>query len=154
MKKEQTGGVTIGKEKFWTLTYADDIALLAKNEGDLKGMMKRFKKFITSKGMVLSAEKLKIIVFENGRGRKKKREWKWGEESIEEVKEIKYLGYILQKNAGTEKQMIERFKRATDAMKKTWSIGERLCKNDYRRRIKMFDALVGSVALYGAEICE
>lgn len=37
-------------------------------------------------------------------------------------------------------------------MKKTWSIGERLFKDDYERRIKMFDALVGSVALYGAEV--
>ncbi|KAM0724674.1 hypothetical protein ACS0PU_009058 [Formica fusca] len=37
-------------------------------------------------------------------------------------------------------------------MKLTWSIGERLFKDDYKRRMKMFDALVGSVALYGAEI--
>lgn len=94
------------------------------------------------------------MVFENGRERKKKREWKWGEESIEEVKEIKYLGYIMQKNGRAEKQVMERFKRVMIAMKKTWSIGERLFKNDYRRRAKMFDALVGSVALYGAEIWE
>lgn len=64
-------------------------------------MLKRFKKFIEKKGLVLSAEKSKIIVFENGKGRKKKREWKWEEEDIEEIKEIKYLGYILQKKGNT-----------------------------------------------------
>lgn len=32
IKKEQTGGVTIGKEKVWTITYADDIVLLVKTE--------------------------------------------------------------------------------------------------------------------------
>lgn len=32
IKKEQAGGVTIGKEKVWTITYADDIVLLAKTE--------------------------------------------------------------------------------------------------------------------------
>lgn len=51
-----------------------------------------------------------------------------------------------------QKNILERVKRATIAMKKTWSIGEKLFKDDYGRRVKMFDALVGSVALYGAEI--
>lgn len=37
------------------------------------------------------------------------------------------------------------------AMKKTWSIGERF-RDDYKRRMKMFNVLIGSVALYGAEI--
>lgn len=38
------------------------------------------------------------------------------------------------------------------AMKMLWSIGEKLFKEDYSRRIKMFDALVESIALYGAEV--
>lgn len=38
------------------------------------------------------------------------------------------------------------------AMKQTWSIGERLFKDDYKKRIKMFNALVGSIALYGTEV--
>lgn len=37
-------------------------------------------------------------------------------------------------------------------MKQTWSIGERIFADDYEKRIKMFNALVGSVALYGTEI--
>ena len=76
MRKEQTGGVTIGKEKFWTITYADDMVLLAKSEEELKGMMRRFKKYLERKNMLLSIEKSKILVFEEGRGRKRKREWK------------------------------------------------------------------------------
>lgn len=40
IRKEQTGGVTIGKEKFWSLTYADNMILVARNEEDLKGMLK------------------------------------------------------------------------------------------------------------------
>lgn len=31
-------------------------------------------------------------------------------------------------------------------------MGERMFKEDFGRRVKMFNALVGSVALYGAEI--
>jgi len=68
------------------------------------------------------------------------------------VKKIRYLGYIMQKNGGAEKHMKERLRRVVIAMKQTWSIGERLFKEDFVRRVKMFNALVGSMALYGAEI--
>lgn len=108
MNKEQTGGVIIGKVKFWTWTYADNRIPLAKNEKDSRSMLKRFRKYLTRKGIILSAGKSKVMVFEKGRGRKKKREWRWGEESIEEVKEIKYLGYMTRKNGGVEKQVRDR----------------------------------------------
>lgn len=68
---------------------------MAKSEEDLKGMMKRLRKYL-DKVRILSSEKSKILVFENGKERKKKREWRWREEDIEEVKEFKYLGYVLE----------------------------------------------------------
>ncbi|XP_033360795.1 uncharacterized protein LOC117239403 [Bombus vosnesenskii] len=37
-------------------------------------------------------------------------------------------------------------------MKETWSVGERIFKRDYKRRMRMFGALVESVALFGAEV--
>lgn len=126
--------------------------LLAKNEQDLKGMMKRLKKYIEKRGLMLNSEKSKVMVFEKRRGSARRREWKWGEDNIEEVKEMRYLGYIVQRNGGAEKHITERLRRATIALKITWSLGERIFKKDYERRMKMFDALVGSVALYGTEI--
>lgn len=44
MKKEQNGGVVIGREKIWSLSYEDDVVLIAEKEKDLKAMMSRFKK--------------------------------------------------------------------------------------------------------------
>ena len=66
--------------------------------------------------------------------------------------EIRYLGYILQKNDSDEKHIQDRKNRATIAMKKTWSVGERIFKQDYKRKMKMFGALVESVAPFGAEV--
>lgn len=126
------------------------MVLLAKTEQELKKMMKRLRKFLEKIGLSLSPEKSKVI--EKGRGRLRKRKWQWGEEEIEEAKEIKYLGYILQKNGGAEKHICERVKRTIIAMKKTWSIGERLFRDNFMRRMKMFESLVESVALYGPEI--
>lgn len=39
-------------------------------------MMKKFKRYIDKKGLTLSAGKSKVMVFEKGRGRTKRREWK------------------------------------------------------------------------------
>jgi len=50
------------------------------------------------------------------------------------------------------KYIKERIRRAMIMMKRTWSIGERMLKKNYMKRMKMFDLLIGSVALYGAEI--
>lgn len=68
MRKEQTGGVVVRKKKFWSITYADDIVLLAKSEQELKSMMKRLKKY-ERKGLNLSPEKSKVMIFEKERGR-------------------------------------------------------------------------------------
>jgi len=57
--------------------------------------MKRFRRYLERKGLSLSPDKSKIMVFENERRRTKKRKWKWKKESIEEDKEIRYLGYML-----------------------------------------------------------
>lgn len=112
--------------------------------------MKRMKRYLEKKSLILSEEKSKVMVFKKGRGRRKKRKWLWGKKEIEETKEMKYLGYMLQKNGGPEKQLREGFRKAMIAMKSTWSIGERIFKKDYIRRMKM--ALVNSIGLYGAEI--
>lgn len=90
-----------------SITYADDIVLMARTEVELKGIMKRFKKYIDKKGLNLSGGKSKIMVFDKERSRTKTREWKWEEEEIEEVKDMNYLEMnylsIMQKNGGTEK---------------------------------------------------
>ncbi|KMQ89609.1 rna-directed dna polymerase from mobile element jockey-like protein, partial [Lasius niger] len=151
MKRGQIGGIKINREKVWSIMYADDVVLLAETEGELKDTMRRFRKYLGRKKLLLNAEKSKVLVFEKGRGKKRERSWMWGGDKIEEVKEIKYLGYILQKNGGPEKQIRESYRKAMVAMKNTWSIGERIFNKDFRRRMKMFKALVNSVALYGAE---
>ena len=37
-------------------------------------------------------------------------------------------------------------------MKKTWSMEERIFKQDYKKRIKIFGALVEGVTVFGAEV--
>lgn len=53
MRKEQTRGVVIEKEKVRSIIYANDIILLVKSEEELQEMMKRFKKYVEKKGLIL-----------------------------------------------------------------------------------------------------
>ena len=140
LRKGQAGGIVVGERKVWSLTYADDTVLMAVREEELKEMLKRFKKFLKEAELKLSTEKTKILDFEKRRNKRRHRKWKWGEQDLEEVDEIRYLGYILQKNGSDEKYIQDRKKRATIAMKNTWSVGERIFKQGYKRRMKMFGA--------------
>lgn len=95
----------IGREKIWSLAYADDLVLLAMSPQELKEMMGSLKKYLEKKELNLNAEKSKMLIFRKGRSQRKKEEWKWGDENIEEVKDFKYLGFHFQKNGGTEVHM-------------------------------------------------
>jgi len=57
MKK---GQVWIRKNRIWTLAYADDLVLLAKNEESMKETMKRLERYLRNKNLQLKAERRKI----------------------------------------------------------------------------------------------
>lgn len=71
---------------------------------------------------------------------------------VEEVKEIKYLGYILKKNGERDAQVRERVRKRAAIMGQVWGIGKRRFGNDWGKRMWLFRALMWSVVCYGAEI--
>jgi len=95
MKSVQLGGIVIGKKKVWTVSYADDVVLLANNEEGIKEMIKKFGKYIQDRGLELNIDKSKIMRGRKAGGRKKNIKFTWEEKKIEEVKEFTYLGYTL-----------------------------------------------------------
>ncbi|EFN73335.1 hypothetical protein EAG_06059 [Camponotus floridanus] len=46
----------------------------------------------------------------------KRKGWRWKARELEEVKEFKYLGYVLQRNGEQEAQVRDRVKRAMAVM--------------------------------------
>lgn len=65
--------------------------------------------------MRLNTEKSKVVAFRAGSGREKKENWKWRDKKLEQVKEIKYLGY-LQRNNKDVLHIKERIKKERYAM--------------------------------------
>lgn len=76
--RKRLGGVKVGKEKVWSIEYADDIAVVAEEEERIRYMIRRLKGYLERKKLELSVEKSKIMVFRD-KGVEKKRDFGGGE---------------------------------------------------------------------------
>lgn len=110
------GGIRIGEKKIHSLAYADDMVLMAKGEDEMRSMIGRFEKYLEEESLELNTSKTKVIRFKRKGRRLNKKDWRWKGKAIEEVKEYKYLGYILQRNGRQEAQVKDRIKRAAAIM--------------------------------------
>ena len=152
LKRGLEGGIAVGGSRFWKLAYADGIIVIAREEEVLRSMIKRLEKYLEERKLTLNAKKSKVMVFDKQRRKREEREWVWKGDKIEEVKEFIYLGFLLRKNEDIKGHVRERVKRATIIMKKVWGIREKIFKDDFKRRMRLYDTLVASVLLYGVEI--
>lgn len=76
--------------------------------------MERLEEYLEGKNLNLNTEK--IVRFRKGEGRMDRRDWRWKRRKLEEAKEFKYLGYILQRNGGQEALVRERVRKAAAIM--------------------------------------
>ncbi|XP_077280504.1 uncharacterized protein LOC143907534 [Temnothorax americanus] len=152
LKKGGWGGIKLGGRKIYTLAYADDIAMLAENEEDMKGMIGKLEGYLDRKGLILNSEKTKIMRCRKGGGRWKKVSWRWKGRIIEEVRKFCYLGYVVKFNGRQDEHVKERTRRGAALLGQVWGIGKRRFGGDWGRRIWLFDKLIWTVISYGVEI--
>lgn len=88
----------------------------------------------------------------NKTGKEKKEVWKWERKEIEEVKSFKYLGFVFNRKGDYTDQIKELKVKGRIVVNKIWELGERICKDNFERRWKLFRYLVTSVKEYGVEI--
>lgn len=125
LRKRGNGGASIGRSRFYTLAYADDLAVIATNENKLRRMLKSLGKYFKEKEMILNVEKSKVLVFSRKDRDRGKRKWRWKEEEIEEVEEFKYLGYTFIKNNRDDAHIREVTRKVAGIMAQIWGIRER-----------------------------
>lgn len=130
MRKGGWGRVKLGKERVFTLSYADDM-LMAEEENDMKAMISRLERL--DRRLELNAGKTKVMRLREREGRIKKIDWKWKEKKLEEVKEYKYLGYTIQRNGGQEAHVREKRRKAAAVIRKVWGIKKRIWSKDWEK---------------------
>lgn len=57
LEKKKWDGVRLGRRRVRTLAYADDIAVLAKDEGRMKSMIRWLKEYLDKIGLILNTGK-------------------------------------------------------------------------------------------------
>ncbi|XP_076298035.1 uncharacterized protein LOC143217535 [Lasioglossum baleicum] len=152
LEKGCWGGVKLGDRKVFTLAYADDVAMLAESEDDMRGMIGVLERYLEGKRLELNTEKSKMMRCRRGGGRWKKMSWRWKGKVLEEVKEYRYLGYTITRDGGQRAHVEERLRKGAAAMGQIWAIGKRRFAKDWGRRLWLFDRLIWAVISYGVEI--
>ena len=131
----------IGKQKIFSLAYADDIVLLSERETDMQEMIGALYRYSVRKQLTVNTEKSKMMVFSKG-GRISKVRWKFGDTNVEEVKQFKYLGFHFQSSGKFNKHMESMTSIGKRRVAEVWGIGERKLKDNFLVRMQMFKSLV------------
>ena len=101
--REDMGGVMVGGRKVSILLYADDAVLLAESEQELQLLVDRFCMVCSKRKLKINENKTKTMVFDrDGSGGC---EIMVGEVKLEEVREFKYLGSILQNDGKVDREV-------------------------------------------------
>ena len=151
MSKRGIGGIKLGNDRIWSLAYADDMVLLAKNRVGLMDMMDTLRRFLKEKGLELNIDKTKVMIF-NRNGKEKIGKWLWEGRELEEVSSFKYLGFVFNRKGDYRNRIKDLSIKGRLAANRVWGLGERICNNDFSRRWMLFCYLIKSVMSYGVEI--
>lgn len=114
-----------GESVYGTLSYADNMVLLAKNEDEMRNVIEKLEVYLERKRLEVTTNKMKIIRFRKGGGRMEKRNWKWKATKIKKVREHKYLRYVIQRNGRQETHIRDRARKAMVVTRQMWGIGKR-----------------------------
>ena len=148
---EQCDPVKLGTINLQCLLYADDIVVFSETKNGLQRCMKKIEAYTEKWKMNLNRKKTKIVVFQKQGGMSKVNIQFHGQ-TLEQVKQYKYLGTIISRN-GTFNINSQYLKgkglRARFLVTKTIGMG---CKAN--TIIKIFEKMVEPILLYNCEIVQ
>jgi len=106
--------IRIGKEQLNILAYADDIALIGKNEIEIRKLFVEIENIARKFGLQINQEKTKYVIVERKNSLKKNKigHLKMKKYRFERVENFKYLGVILNEDNNNQIDLQERLKNA------------------------------------------
>lgn len=140
--------ISIGGRPISNLRFADDIDLMGKSEAELQELTTRLEEVARSYGMEISAEKSKILV--NSHNHTTPTNIVMNGQTLEEVKDFKYLGSFVSEDGSSSKEIKTRIGIATSAMTRL----ARIWKSNtisFPVKLRLYKSLVLSTLLYGCE---
>jgi hypothetical protein len=107
-------GIKIGDEQLNILAYADDVALIGKNEMEIRKLSVEMENIARKFGLQINQEKTKYVIVERKNSLQKKKigHLKIKNYKFERVASFKYLGVILNEDNNKQIDLQERIKNA------------------------------------------
>lgn len=136
------------------LAYADDIVLFADDFFNMKRIVKALFEYCIVNKLEVNIKKTKVVVFrKGGHGHTKNlTPFKFGDQFIDYVKEYEYLGILVAQSASYVRASENIIARARAACISTVLTCHRLNVYSWETFIKLFQALVSAVLVYGAPV--
>ena len=135
--------------KVFVLLYADDTVIIAESAEDLQNALTAYASYCETWKLLVNSSKTKIVIF--SRGRYQNFNFILNNESIEIVKEYKYLGVLFSRSGSflaAKKHIAAQATRAMFCLLKK----ARLLLLPIDIQIEMFEKTVKPILLYGCEV--
>ena len=131
-----------------TLSFADDLVLFGKSEGDLQYNINMLNNELSKRGMKINAKKTKTMIVNR---ENKTHNLKLGRVELEQVKSYKYLGVMINSEGRLREEISQRIQKATNVYH---HLGKAfISKKELTMKTKMavYNTVFCPTLLYGSE---
>jgi len=145
-------GIKIGKEQPNVLAYADDIAIIGKNETEIRKLFVEMENIARNFGLQINQEKTKYMIVERKNSLKKNKigHLKIKNYKFERVENFKHLGVILNEENNNQIYLQERIKNAN----KTYFMLQNFFKNkniSKKLKLRLKNTIMDKMLTYASE---
>ena len=141
------GNVNVG-----SLFWADDIIFLSETEDWLQKSLDGLNTFCTMNKLKVNIDKTKCMIFNKGGRLLKTDKFFFDNKEIEIVRHFSYLGFLVSPSFSIKELLNDIYKRGLKAYYKLKNILGSVFRKDIQLTIKLFDALVRPILLYGVDV--
>jgi len=142
-----------GEREVPALLFADDLVCLSCSPGGLQKLLNKLDEFCEHFRMEVNPKKSKIMVFKKGGNLKKCEKWFFRGSRLEISKQYKYLGLTLSSNSNWNHHLAQCQRKMIQSAGPVLKFVERVrTKRFFSLGLRLFDAMIAPVGLYGSEI--
>jgi hypothetical protein len=137
----------IASKDIHLLLYADDIVVLASNVFDLQDKIDLINTFFVKNDLKINLEKTKLVIFRDGRRKKRRPNVYWNDSLIEIVDHYTYLGVTFYANCSFKQTCINFINKAKCAESQLHKLVFKSKMKTLNSRISLFNSLVRSILM-------
>lgn len=141
-----------GRKEILTISYADDLVILTDSPIMAQKAINELNNYCNENNLIINKKKTKNVIFRKSGRPPRNLELKLEKEILENVNKICYLGVTFSSSGLFRPAMEDAIKKATTASSRLIEIMTKSKFQGWEARKTIFNSLVTSTLLYGAEI--